>query len=464
MTERNLELEYSREKLNSLEQRQTDLRKDIKVERSSTTRRQLEEELDQVFKEIDRVSADIKKSEAKQQEQTARNSTNQLVSLLDPYADQDEIQQAYQATLRHWPTVVNPHVTRSAERVRELNRIGPGPRDYTALEEFIACLIRQSNITELIIALNRWGQQHYPKRDWLNLYTQIDQARCEEYQPAILIVVTLAEEATTQASNEPHYQLKGWLIEDIATYRHQRTGYHPLLTAEATWAEPFRADDLEKMVLALINHGLTETNRRCEGCTNEAEFHIFLPKVLMHLAVDQWPVDTNRQPPVRLGHNHTVVVRCADRYAASYRRGPTWRRLWKRHEECCTNTADSCFVSWLGNWDDLVDILNTATDAEDILGLKCIAAPDLAELETVVDEFLESGLPLAIWGRCNLPTILNEKELDTILQAATLGDLPRQVYQKRRESRNWRNTPDSHIGHHLFLLRDDPTLVPPKSA
>ena len=71
-------------------------------------------------------------------------------------------------------------------------------------------------------------------------------------------------------------------------------------------------------------------------------------------------------------------------------------------------------------------------------------------------------MPLAIWGRQNLVQVTNEAELDRVLNDCCLDELPHTVKEERRAAR--RMAEDSHVGHHLSLLWDDPYLVPPRSA
>ncbi|MEO1792810.1 MAG: hypothetical protein AAFR25_11370 [Cyanobacteria bacterium J06629_19] len=75
---------------------------------------------------------------------------------------------------------------------------------------------------------------------------------------------------------------------------------------------------------------------------------------------------------------------------------------------------------------------------------------------------LQVGMPLAIWGRQDLVQVTNEAELDRVLNTCCLENLPGTVKNERRSAR--KKAEDSHVGHHLSLLWDDPHLVPPRSA
>jgi hypothetical protein len=399
------------------------------------------------------------------------------VDLLTNYAsDADLIKAAYQATMNHRKAPPRD-VSEPAAYVQELGLISSGRLPYTALEEFIVRLFRQTEETGLVQALINWGRQYYPERDWLDLSTDLEQSTRTNLRPAILIRLTPAEEATTQAGNQPHYQLRAWLVEDMDTYRRSKGGCHALIPEDRPEAKLFAAPaDLTQFVARmeaqlqvqldqLLNRFIEEANRRCEESQVNPEFHIFLPKALMALAVDQWPLDDH----TRLGHDYRVVVRCFERYSSAYRKGPCWRRLWAQYQQCLSNPSHPQFIAWDGQLETLREVLFEAEETEPdpnratVLGLHCTTAPP-PDGRAVFDELLRvGGLPLVLWGRCQVPTICNQTCLEKLLQA-TLADLPQQVDQQRREARRAANPADRHIGHHLFLLRDDPTLTPPKRA
>ena len=477
MTIRKVELEYLQDKRAKLEDDQAVLRRQLQGNVSPLQTKAIENDLNQIFEEIDRVSQRIQAIERQQQQDRAEARTRDLVDLLTNYAsDADLIKAAYQATMNHRKAPPRD-VSEPAAYVLELTRTSQGRLPYTALEEFIARLFRQTEETGLVQALTDWGSQYCPERDWWGLSTDLEQSSRTDLRPAILIRLTSAEEATTQAGNQPHYQLRAWLVEDMDTYRQSKGGCHALIPEDRPEAKLFAAPaDLTQFVARmeaqlqvqldqLLNRFIEEANRRCEESQVNPEFHIFLPKALMALAVDQWLLDDH----TRLGHDYRVVVRCLDRYRSAYKKSPCWRRLWAQHQQCLSNPSHPQFIAWDGQLETLREVLFEAEETEPdpnratVLGLHCTTAPP-PDGRAVFDELLRvGGLPLVLWGRCQVPTICNQTCLEKLLQA-TLADLPQQIDQQRREARRAANPADRHIGHHLFLLRDDPTLTPPKRA
>ena len=467
MSERNLQLEYMQGQLAKHLNQVEKVQEEIGATVDPLTKETLENQLMLLFKEIDQIRDRIEAIQKAAQK--ARDAA--LLEVLQAHMSQlEEMHQTYQTTVSHWLADVPQVVESPAAMIRELKRISPSA-DYSAHEEFVAHLGSTTNSTELRDALNAWGQHYYPERNWSAFSAQIQQAfepKSEHFQPAILIRIGLAEEATTQANNTPHYQLEAWLVEDIETYQtrgKQRTGYHTLVAPDTPEAAPFVFENLEAKIQPLLNHWLSEAKKILFNCDNDPEFHVFLPKALLHLRADYWPVGDLKRT-IRLGHLHKVVICCTDRLDGPYPIKP-WKKLWDKHQACIEKTACEVFVE--GSDQDLealVEILEDAVDAETVVGLKVLTAPCLPKAEELFEELLISGMPLAIWGRCDesKSNFSIAEELDMILRAGSLSALPQIVQKKRREARRACNTSDSHIGHHLVLLRDNPTLIPPKSA
>ncbi len=477
---RNLKLEYLQSKLANLEEKQAILRRQLQGNVNPLESQAIENDLDQIFQEIDQVRQEIEAIEHQQQQDQAATRDRELVEILRAAlpvpAEANLMKAAYQATLSHRRVPLRD-AAEPAAYVRELNRISPGIFAYTALEECIARLVGRTEETSLITDLQGWGTRHYPERDWLGLYNELKQASQTDLRPAILITLTLAEEATTQAANQPHYQLRAWLVEDMDTYRQSKGGCHALITEDQPEAKPFAgSEDLTQFISAmeaelgvsldqLLDRFIEETNQRCPETEVLPEFHIFLPTALMALAVDQWLLGDHTP----LGHDYRVLVRCSDRYRSAYRKGAVLRRLWTEHQQCQSNRALPQFIAWDGQLETLREILLEADETETdlqrptVLGLHCTTAPPPDGRAVFAELLRVGGLPLVLWARCQVPTICTQTCLEELLQAS-LADLPGQVYRQRQQARRRENTPDRHIGHHLFLLRDDPTLTPPKRA
>lgn len=465
MGERNLELEYFQERLASLAKDCQTLKAEIGATGDPLAKQALENRLMLVFQEIELVSEKVTTIQRLAQNQAVDARDTDLLAILQAHGDETETRQAYQTTIAHWSADIDTTATTPQQMLKELKRISPNP-NYSAQEEFIAHLRFLSNSDRLLNALNMWGQQHYPERNWDDLREQIRQtfeAALKHAQPAIFVQMNKAEEATTQSDdNTPYYQLKAWLVEDIERYQHHRQGYHRLIEPDTPAAEPFVLDGLEAKIQPLLNQWLSHSV--LASCGQNPEFYVFLPKDQLHLNPDYWPLDSSARR--RLGQIYSVVLCCIDRLEGPYPKG-TWRSLWNRHQDCHTQTAYDLFIDGSDrDIDALIDQLEATATADNAVGLKVTTAPCSPGAEELFEELLISGLPVAIWGRCDetQTTISIASELDGLLRAASLCELPQSVYNLRRRARRTTNTPDCYIGHHLSLLRDNPTLIPPKSA
>lgn len=489
MTDRDLFGEYNSSKLedcrrkrDSLQKRFEELNTRINEATDFEQEKKYERRKERTFVEIDQVSQEIQALEQAQRRQIAQQKNQELIEIVSGDDSlQAVIQQAYQTTVVHWPTDVPQRLTKPSDMVRELMRIGSGEAGYSALEEFVAYLIHDVESLELIASLTQWGEQYYPQRNWLDLYADIQQKQTERvrvFQPAILIKLRLDEEKTTQSnSNEPHYRIEAWLIENVETYQQQgkqRTGYHSLSTVGSPLEQPFLLEHLnDENIQPLLDQWLRQTRQLLMGCEEDPQFYVFLPKALLHLEVDYWALDL-RNRPSRLGQVYPVVLCCSDRLESIYP-VKNWHKFWRKYQICLERSAHEVFIeasdrdidSLIDDLEELSETLDDETDndqIDNVIGLKIIHAPCPPRSEELFEELLVSGLPLAIWGRCDEVNITNAAELDTILKASCLGNLHQTIQRKRRESRRQANTSSCHIGHHLSLLQDSPTLIPPKSA
>jgi vWA-MoxR associated protein C-terminal domain/vWA-MoxR associated protein middle region (VMAP-M) 1 len=433
----------------------------------------LEFKIKAIEKEIEEVRAEQTQDKFNRVLRVARESRIALADVIRAYENQqkDCIISAYQQTAVNWILGAGLEVNSINDILGQLEKIARGKLSYTAQEEFIARLVAETSEASLASDLKQWGETYCDGRDWLSLYAQIQAAqekRLEKAQPAIFITITRSDEASTQdQAGETFYQMDAWLVEDIETYQKCKTGYYSLIASGSADVEPCLLADLLEAVPRFMEHCLAQKNQHCSSCQNYPEIHVFLPLELMHLGVEVWQLNSVQGRRANcLGHDHIVVVRCANRYDRNYSKAPSWRRLWNdRYHPSRLGKAQTVFMS--GNDEDLdglIDLLDEAVEEEDksIMGLYLTQAP--IDTEAMCYGLLDSGLPLAIWPRENLLNNVHEVDLPALLGTCCLEELPQGVQRKRYETRKSKNKPGSHIGHHLSLLWDNPHLVPPKSA
>jgi hypothetical protein len=427
----------------------------------------LEARKDGIFKKISALNQELEALETETEHQPPDRVSTLATVVQD--ADDSTIQQAYQALKGHWHTEIPSTMPRSdqrteAEWVTELERLGASQEgSYSGLESFIAHLWHLAS-DPLLSRLGQWGQSYYPDRNWADLHQTIqmqlsERAKC--FQPAIFIKISPEEERTVYAHNQPHYRLGAWLIDDIDTYKTQgkrRRGYQSLITAETPEAEPFSIESLEEKIQSLLGRWIKRTRQMPMECENDPEFYVFLPKELLGTPVDQWPLSQN----ICLGHTYSVVC-CSDRIDYPTASIGEWRQYWERYENAAGEIARDVFIECNGS--DMLAVrtaIETIETSDGAVGLHLTNAPSAEMLALIAEELWVIGLPLLFWGRCDEPRINNAEALDTILQRKRLDELAETLKSARRQSRS--NTPECDIGHHLSLLRDNPSLIYPLSA
>ena len=433
------------------------------------TREALENRLNLLFGNIAKKEQEIKNLEKDWSNQLDRQKSDDLADILQSdKVSWETIQQAYLDTLSHWAVRVNPNVDNVQSIVNELNKISRGSLKYSALEEFIANLLMEVSNVAITTALNQWGKEYCQDINWTNLYEQIQESqeqRLEKSQPAIVITITRSDEASTQSQDgEIYYQLESWLIEDMGTYQTKKTGFHSLLAAGSPDNAPCLLEEMLQNITHLLDRLISKQVKHCQGCENYPQIHVFLPLELMHLGVDVWSIDSGSNRSNYLGHDYLVFIHCANRYDGNYRKMPSWKKLWKRHQGLLLESAQNVFVEGHdNNIDDLKKILYYAVQEDcKAVGLQVTDAP--VNTEYLVNQLLYFGLPIAIWSRSNLAESAHQTQVKELLTECYLETLPLRVKNKRSATCLSENTKENHIGHHLSLLWDNPHFYPPKSA
>ena len=469
----NPKLRYLQAQLKDLERNQQKVEKQIGtlLPTEILAKDALENRLYIIFDDIVEVKQKIQTEENKWKDKLAQQKFDVLIQIIQ--SNQilwEQIQQAYQNTRSHWAVGVKQNVDDVQSIVNELNKISQGSLTYSALDEFIANLFHK--ISDVVVGndLTQWGQEYCQSRDWLSLYEQIQESqdrRLEKAQPAIVITITRSDEASTESQNgETYYQLESWLIEDIDTYQTKKTGFHSLLAADSSDNASCLLKDMLQNITHLLDRLISKQVKHCQGCENDPQIHVFLPLELMYLGVDVWSLDLTSNRCKYLGHDYLVFIHCANRYDGTYRKVPSWKKLWMRRQGLLQESAHNVFVEGHDNdLDELMEILDEAVKNDRIVGLQVTDAP--MNTENLVYELLDCGLPIAIWSRTNLAEAAHQTQVKELLTLCCLEILPSRVKDKRAETRrtsNPLNKIEVHIGHHLSLLWDDPHFYPPKSA
>jgi vWA-MoxR associated protein C-terminal domain len=113
----------------------------------------------------------------------------------------------------------------------------------------------------------------------------------------------------------------------------------------------------------------------------------------------------------------------------------------------------SAFVLWD---DDDLKKLFVELKKENTIGIKLQKIPIQTGKGSVFAVILSTATPVALWLRCHLPEC--NQQVDGLLRCC-IEQLTKTVAEKRREALP--KPEDSHIGHHISLLWEDPYRLPP---
>ena len=460
MKGKELKLSYIRQTIEDLQRDYKTVEKDLKVELDGTTKNKLKDRLDMITKEIDTLEAEEKAIQQKLNQDVARSALTALMTLLKHHASHlSDMRTAYLSVLKNRAWQLPNHPTAPDEIINQLLRIPKSQFNYEALEEFAAHLVTNIQEADLISGLQRWGEQQLGE-GWSGLLQQVIQQQAQQTlqtQPALLVLISRGDEASTQSQSETYYQIKAWLICDTQDYQAHRQGISSISIAGTTGDETYAQSDLSGELPKLVSQFLAESSHLVD---NDPELQICLPLDLMNHDIDLWRLDDSDgpiKPP--LGRRYKVVLRCTERWSRSYKQDKIWKQKWKQHQSLLEKTACDAFVA--GDDDDLENLYYDLVE-ETVVGLKVIQAPTQVGANSLFGVLLQAGIPLAIWGRLNLKSTPNHIELDRVLKGCVLKNLLHIVKEERKEAR--KAALDAHIGHHLSLLWDNPHLLPPKSS
>lgn len=463
MRSRQLQLDFLQDLLAQRQQDYKAVAEDYKVELDATTKNRLERQMSRLLEEIDRLDNELQKILKELEEENKQSPVVELKTILREHGDCfNEMQRAYQCFWQQRSFTAPFQPSSSDEMISQLLSLPPvRDRIYAALEDFAVQLIQVTGTDVLKAKLQIWGQQQLGEAwgDLFPLPQPTEQQEIKEIKSVLLINLLRSDEASTQSETEEnYYQIKAWVIEDVQHYVEHQEGMHAIQLDEESDAATYALSTLSDELPMLICQFLVESEPLLE---EDPELHIFLPLELMNDAVDRWQINEDYGLPQSLGCDYQVVLRCTERVSRSYRRAKLWKKKWQQHQTLLETIAHTAFIPM--EEDNLVKLRDNSDEClEPVVGFTILQAPTRDSSNRLFGVLLQVGMPLAIWSREDLQNVSNASELDRVLKGCCLANLPDTVTTERRRSRQ--HAEDSHIGHHLSLLWDDPRLVPPRSA
>ncbi|MDX2096878.1 MAG: hypothetical protein SFW36_03810, partial [Leptolyngbyaceae cyanobacterium bins.59] len=263
--------------------------------------------------------------------------------------------------------------------------------------------------------------------------------------------------------NSDRYSVQAYLVSD-------RERYDPLqatqLTAPATYLEQSSDEKVDREGLKVIlRECLDESIGFLTGQNPfDITINLFLPIACVSWAVDHWLADEETEfnpAPEPIGSRYQVVLRIAERLNPQIVKPQLqalWHRKWNTLEHIQHRPAGESLIQA----DNQVPRTLTITlRSPEIVGFYLVKPPE-ALLEgnaTLFHTLLGSGTPIAIWPRQILMDSCQQRLRECL--DSCLAELSRNVQNLRQSAHQACQEGETHIGHHLGLIWEDPKLVPP---
>jgi WD40 repeat protein len=195
------------------------------------------------------------------------------------------------------------------------------------------------------------------------------------------------------------------------------------------------------------------------GSLGELMIAFHVPTDALLLDFDQWAPPDAPSTGLPLGVGFRLVVGTLYLRSESRNR-PAWEKAWEhlgRQDRLAIRYVDGSSQS--GSAAAVQPLI--FRDVPPVFAF--LYVPEPGELDQILETLAAGGAPTALFVRRAVADVDSARKLlDSFLASATLADLPDRVRDLRLAGA-MSGDPD-HIGHHLTLLWDDPTRLPPDSA
>ncbi|NEQ67895.1 MAG: hypothetical protein F6K21_20805, partial [Symploca sp. SIO2D2] len=259
------------------------------------------------------------------------------------------------------------------------------------------------------------------------------------------VVHTSNQSSVSNSHQEEKYFVNGWFRQENDT----ALDCAPLSPPQY-FPETVTADEIQELLKVFLKEiGIKYIWR-------QLTVELFLPLTLMNQAVDTWKIDDGLGFPIPIGCEYQVLVRSAERLLPTYRRYQgCWQEKWDFLQQLMHGSACNAFVSADGQ--DL-RLLFFELSKKNIIGLKLVAAPPSIGKGSVFAVILKAATPVALWLRESL-SLNCQEQIDKLVVGCCMPELPEEVKNKRLMA--FTCPPNTHIGHHLSLLWENPYRLPP---
>ncbi len=329
----------------------------------------------------------------------------------------------------------------------QFNTMPPGKSKNTKTEQFLAYLVADSTLSQSVSqTLKIWCEQNI--QDFPQLFNEVQQSlgvKSISGEPYLMVVIQRSEQNSVTNSNQGNrYFVDAWLITDALA---QGSSIGEQLSKPESFRETLTFDEIPELLKIFLA-------QIARYSSSKLTIEIFLPLDLMNQSVDNWEIDDELGIPVTLGSQYKIVVRSYERILPTYLYKGFWEERWKIVQQLTNIEVGTALIS--GDSNNLKQLF-IELNKPNIIGLKLTTAPVQTGKGSVFALILKTGIPVALWLRQNLTTNCDEK-MNGLLQCY-IDQLPENVKMKRLDA--VKEPPDTHIGHHLSLLWEDPYRLPP---
>ncbi|MEM7772678.1 MAG: hypothetical protein AAF327_19480 [Cyanobacteria bacterium P01_A01_bin.37] len=370
-----------------------------------------------------------------------------LDSLLEPYHEllRTQFEKAYQACLpRGWPDPIPPKLS---GKLAGLANIPSASKELPIECRFVAYLVGDRSVSEDVRhVLTEWG---CAKSEDFGPFIHSIQGQFNalpQGHPYLLIVLNPSPQ-----QGKGHYFVDAWVIPDSEAYTPKTGKGCQQVEVEGISGTAIAFDELANVMGQLLDE-----------CPNyidsDPRLDIFVSMDLIMEAVDQWAIDDGIALfPEPIGCKYYVSIRSSERLLKTYGK---YLSAWNEKWASLKALEDAILIHNVrsGDVDDLKKLTQELFQA-DVVGLKVAGGLEKPEKRSIFRVILQAALPIAVWVRQQLSGVNCTTEIDNLLECCA-KELSIQVKEKRKEAQD--QSTDSHIGHHLSVLIENPNLVPPK--
>lgn len=385
-------------------------------------------------------------------------SNTSVLDLLLPYQNRitlETINQAFQfcQPVQGWD---RPQPNSLHNLVWEVQEMPLDEDERAPILKLVAFLIVQLRISELADEnLFRWLKDR--NKDFISFLSQVRKQIKISYQHDLDVEAYLLVLVQPSKIDQAKMSISGYEIPDFGIYNPLQGKGFQVLDSVIKDSKTFTFQELSTALPVLMQGYLDQ-------CTTEPTIELFLPLSLLNSPINTWFYkEYNCEIPIHC--EQKIIIRSSERLRR-YRHNRTWKKKWRYIQENIKITYPASGIFEDGDCD--IDKLLYRLGEPKTVALKSVKAPKQNCKNDFFRAVLRTGTPVALWMRSNLGdhnTILKyqETQINYLLNNCDcISKVPDAVYENRRETLLPDNQgEDTHIGHHLALLWENPYRLPP---